>query len=239
MKIGRLLRIRLSKRQKKIYLLRSLFVVFLLLSLVLIYTYQVIPALCDSAKSQLGNSVYKEINSSILTYTEENSAKEYITVKYRDDGKVSSLTTDVNGVNLTRTLISKDILEKLRSGHINSVKLPVGCMLDSAFLYAKGPTLTFKVIGSESFVSSVESEFTESGINQTLHRMYLVFSVNLKINMPLQKVTVPIKCKHLIAETVIVGDVPDAYTNISRFFDDISESEIDDINDFGADNDIY
>ena len=47
-----------------------------------------------------------------------------------------------------------------------------------------------------------------------------------------QKITVT--AEYRIAETVIVGKVPDAYTKINRFADDIAESEIDDIYDFGA-----
>ncbi len=234
MKHRLLFTLRLPKRKKKIIALRLSFIAFIVLCIFLIYTYQVLPALSDSALSYLGNEVYREINSSVLSYTEKNMDTNYISVSYREDGKVSSINADVNRINLTRAKISKDILDMLESGEIKEVSLPVGCMLDSAFLYAKGPKITFNVISSSNFVSSVESEFSESGINQTLHKMYLVFSVNIKINMPLQSVTVPIKCKYLIAETVIVGDIPDAYTNISRFFDDISESEIDDINDFGA-----
>ena len=50
-----------------------------------------------------------------------------------------------------------------------------------------------------------------------------------------QKFTV--KADYCIAETVIIGKVPDAYTKINRFADDIAESEIDDIYDFGAETD--
>ncbi len=234
MRLHRIFLKRLSKRQKKAIIYRLLFIFFILFSLIIIYTYQVVPALCDSAKAYLGNTVTRELNLAMSEYTEKNIDKSYINVKYSDNGKVSSVSANVNLINSARTQVSKNILAKLRNGEISSVRLPLGCMLDSAFLYAKGPKLTFNVIGSENFVSSVESEFTESGINQTLHRIYLIFTVNLKLNMPTQNVSVPITSKHLIAETIIVGDVPDAYTNISRFFDDISESEIDDINDFGA-----
>ena len=37
-----------------------------------------------------------------------------------------------------------------------------------------------------------------------------------------------------VAETVIVGKVPEAYTRIDRFSSDVSEAEIDDIADYGA-----
>ena len=76
--------------------------------------------------------------------------------------------------------------------------------------------------------------FTERGINQTLFEMYITFEVTVTLSMPLRSVEVPISTRYLLAETVIVGDVPEAFTDINRTFDDITESEIDDINDFGA-----
>ncbi len=227
-------KIRLSQRQKKIFFLRSLCVVVIVVGIICIYTYKVFPALSDSSRAYLGNAIYEEVNNSIYDYSANNGYEEYIKISYGTDGKVSSVNTNVTSINITRTTISKDILTKIKNGDISTIHLPIGCLFDSSFLYAKGPKLSFKVVGSNSFLSSVESDFTESGINQTLHRIYLVFSVNLKVSLPLHTISVPVKCKYLIAETVIVGDIPDAYTNISRFFDDISESEIDDINDFGA-----
>jgi hypothetical protein len=39
---------------------------------------------------------------------------------------------------------------------------------------------------------------------------------------------------YCVAETLIVGEVPDALTQINRLTEEISEEEIDDVNDFGA-----
>lgn len=198
------------------------------------YSYQVFPALSSSASSYLSNKITDKINSSILEYTTENGYCDFIGVTYSSDGKVSSVSAKVNEINLTRAIVSKMLLEEIKSGEISEIKIPIGCIFDSTLLYAKGPSLSFHTISSEKFTSKVQSEFTESGINQTIHRLYLTFSVELIVNFPLKSKKIPIEVKHLISEIVIVGNVPEAYTRIHRYFDDISESEIDDIYDFSA-----
>lgn len=224
----------LPKRILKRRLINILFVMFLITSLLLIYSCQVFPALSASASAFLSNRVNERINTSLLEYTKNHGYGEFISISYSSDGKVSSVQAKVNEINLTRAAVSKTILNDIRSGEISEIRLPLGCIFDSNLLYAKGPALTFNTISSERFVSKVQSEFSESGINQTVHRLYLTFSVELVVNFPLKNKVIPVECKHLISEIVIVGNVPEAYTKIHRYFDDISESEIDDIYDFSA-----
>ena len=178
----------------------------------------------------------KEIERSISDYFLQNPDMEFIDIKYTSEGKVSSINANVNFINTTRTCVSKDILTSLNYGKIHSLKLPIGCLFGNELLYAKGPTLKFHVIASQKFTSSIDGVFIESGINQTLHRLYIDFSIDVILSLPLKNIRVPVNCRYLLSEVVIVGDVPDAYTDINRTFDDITESEIDDINDFGAEN---
>ena len=89
-------------------------------------------------------------------------------------------------------------------------------------------------IGIKVLDLKIESEFKESGINQTIHRLYLDFYIEVYVSFPLKIEVIPIKLKYLLSETIIVGEVPEQYTKINRFFDDITESEIDDIYDFGG-----
>ena len=222
------------KRNIKRKLSNVLFVLFLVITVLIIYSCQVFPALSATASSYLSNKITERINSAIIEFANENGYTDFICVTYSVDGKVSSLSAKVNEINHTRANVSKALLEDIRSGEISEIKIPIGCIFNSNLLYAKGPHLTFNTISSEKFVSKVQSEFTESGINQTIHRLYLTFSVDLVVNFPLKSSKIPIEVKHLMSEVVIVGDVPEAYTRIHRYFDDISESEIDDIYDFSA-----
>ena len=101
-------------------------------------------------------------------------------------------------------------------------------------LAGRGPGVKIKISSIGNVETDLRSEFTSQGINQTLHRLYIDFRIDVILSLPLKSINVPVNCRYLLSEVVIVGDVPDAYTDINRTFDDITESEIDDINDFGA-----
>ena len=73
-----------------------------------------------------------------------------------------------------------------------------------------------------------------SRINQTLHRVLLRVTVEVTALLPGAVRTFAVPTDVCVAETVIVGKVPEAYTRIDRFSSDVSEAEIDDIADYGA-----
>ena len=72
--------------------------------------------------------------------------------------------------------------------------------------------------------------FTDAGINQTSHKVMLDVNATIKVLVPFSSVTEDITTSICIAETVIVGSVPEAYTKV----DYAPESAIGDVMDFGA-----
>ena len=56
-------------------------------------------------------------------------------------------------------------------------------------------------------------EFSEAGINQTIYRISFDVNADAVVVFPFRYVEVPIKCETVIAETIIVGDVPDSFTH--------------------------
>ena len=87
---------------------------------------------------------------------------------------------------------------------------------------------------SQKITCTVHGDFAESGINQTLHRVLLRVTVEVTALLPGAVRTFAVPADVCVAETVIVGKVPEAYTRIDRFSSDVSETEIDDIADYGA-----
>ena len=81
-----------------------------------------------------------------------------------------------------------------------------------------------------------ENTFSAAGINQTRHTVSVKITVSSGVYLPGYSAETTIETHIIIAETVIVGDVPDAFTKIDRLTDDVTEDEIDDIYDFGAEN---
>lgn len=64
------------------------------------------------------------------------------------------------------------------------------------------------------------SQFSQSGINQTLHRIYLNVNCTVTILTPFDTIEQSITNQVLIAEAVIVGEVPSTYYNLNGVKED-------------------
>ena len=63
--------------------------------------------------------------------------------------------------------------------------------------------------------TDLKTEFTSQGINQTLHQIYLDITCNVSILTPFNSTTEEIKNQILIAESIIVGEIPSSYYNFN------------------------
>lgn len=223
---------RYKKHQRNIF--NIIFVVFLVSSIIFVYFSSVFPALSDAAESYLNIEMNKNVTDAAITYLSESEYENYVDITYTSENKVSGINAKVNAINEARLYISKTILSNMNSTSVKTISLPLGCIFNSEMLYARGPKLKFRVLSNENFVSKVESSFIERGINQTLFELFILFESDIIISMPLRTLKVSVSARFTLCESVIVGDVPEAYTDIHRSFDDLTESEIDDLNDFGA-----
>ncbi len=70
-----------------------------------------------------------------------------------------------------------------------------------------------------STVGNVEtdliSQFSEAGINQTLHRIYLNVNCKVTILTPFDSIEENITNQVLLAEAVVMGEVPSTYYNLN------------------------
>ena len=79
--------------------------------------------------------------------------------------------------------------------------------------------------------SEISSEFESCGINQSIHRIVLRLDVTIGAFIPGYSIGCDVDYDYILSETVIVGNVPQAYTNVIA---DSAQTAIDDINDYGA-----
>ena len=91
-----------------------------------------------------------------------------------------------------------------------------------------------RLVPANALTGHLESSFSEEGINQTRHKIWVSVKVKITFLLPNYEKNSEVSVKIPLVETVLLGNVPDAYTKINRLTDDIEESEIDDIYDFGA-----
>lgn len=194
------------------------------------------PAIISLAVSESKNRIEEDVANTVYRALGEGGIPydAIFSVTYKADGSVSAMN-----VNMARAYaICADVIpiltERTRVETEYNVSIPAGTLSGIPAFSGKGPSCTVRLVFSKAISVRMESDFSEAGINQTLHRISMVVTANVTLLMPGATTDVKKEVKIPIAETVLLGKVPDAYTQIHRLTDEITESEIDDIYDFGA-----
>ncbi len=60
----------------------------------------------------------------------------------------------------------------------------------------------------------LDNQFSSAGINQTRHKIWLEMRAVVRLVLPTGAKAVDVQTQILIAESIIVGDVPDSFINI-------------------------
>lgn len=92
--------------------------------------------------------------------------------------------------------------------------------MGSKFFSGLGPDIQIKMMTDGTVETELKSEFKDAGINQTLHRIYLEVRCKVSILTPYDTIEETITNQVLLAEGVIIGNIPDTYYNLEGLNDD-------------------
>ncbi len=210
------------------------FFIFSVISFVFIYNFQIVPLLIPFAKAKATTEITKQIQVVIGKCVTEYNYDDFIKLNYDNNGNVVSLQTDTANIAALTANITKQSILALCENEMLTVSIPLGNLTGGAVFTGKGPPVKVKIAVSKKINCRIKNEFFESGINQTLHRIVVAVDTEIHALVPMATQSAKVTTEYCVAETVIVGTVPEAYTKISRLNDEVTESDIDDIFDFGA-----
>ncbi|NLW22126.1 MAG: sporulation protein YunB [Tissierellia bacterium] len=155
------------------------------------------------------------INDAIKNKLKENvDYNDLIFVKYDNEGKVTLMQANTILMNNIAAELALEVQNKLKELSKTSIKVPLRNAFDIHIVNL--PSLNVKIIPQGSVVVDFATEFEASGINQTRHRIYIIVVTDIKMAAPLVSESIRITTNLPIAETIIVGDVPEQYINVPR-----------------------
>ncbi len=129
------------------------------------------------------------------------------------DGRVTSVEADSIAIDGIKTAVVQQV-QILSEEETEVLKIPLGTLTDIPYFIGWGPNISVKMRFSPYVTADITSEFQSAGINQTLHQMMLHVSAEVYMLLPGEKHTAQVDTDFCLAETVLVGEVPDAYTNV-------------------------
>ena len=118
------------------------------------------------------------------------------------------------------------IQEELKNTQSSDVKLSIGSFTGIKIFSGMGPNINIKVSSTGKVNTEIRSEFVSQGINQTIHRIYLQVNCTVNILTPFKTIEENISNQVLLAENVIIGQIPSTFYNFEGADDERSKLEI-------------
>lgn len=142
------------------------------------------------------------------------SYSDLVTVQRNDSGEVLAITTNMIKMNELKAVIIQDVQSKLGGDSHKDVGVPIGTLLGSDFLHGRGPDIPLRLTLSGNINADFKSSFESAGINQTKHQIYLNIHTSVYSFIPGFATTTEVDTNFPVAETIIVGEVPQVVANL-------------------------
>jgi len=186
--------------------------------IVLFLRFSVAPVVQELAKARVDNRASYIINEAVETLLRDEAVNyENIILLEKDiSGNITALKTNMNEINRLKTKILSVIDTMLLDLDINEIGLPLGSVILPELFSGTGPKLPVKVMSISRSDAEFRNEFKEAGINQSLQQIMMDVIITMTILTPVGTETVTTTSQVVVAETVIVGNVPDSYVDVNQ-----------------------
>ncbi|MGI5959547.1 MAG: sporulation protein YunB [Massiliimalia sp.] len=196
---------------------RKLVLLLLVIALFCIYIQFAMGSVVDQVTAHESQILAQQAMNDAFAYAlkqQPQNLDDLVTVQSGSESNSQTLSVDSQKVNELRTEITRYMAQSLQEVTVQTLKIPIGSLIGSDLLGARGPDVTFKLYPSGQFTGKMVSQFDAAGINQTRHRLLFQVEVELACVAPFYRSEVQAQGEFLLSETVIVGKVPDYYTQV-------------------------
>lgn len=165
------------------------------------------------AETQVKNTTSDLINDAVDKQI-ENSSIHYDRIVYFEkdlDGRITALKTNMSEVNRLKTDILNLINDEILALDTTDLGIPIGSFLLPELMSGRGPLIPVQILSIRNSDASFTSSFTEAGINQTLQQLNMLVSVDVAVLVLGQTNYFTVTSQVVVAETIIVGQVPDTF----------------------------
>lgn len=174
------------------------------------------PQLVALSEAQVRNHLIQVANRSVSQALADQELSYGEMVSLKTAGTLSTMTTDTTALNQLRVSVLDDIVAQIGLIDNDSMGVPIGALTGIDLLSALGPKLPVQVVSVASVDGQYRNAFISAGINQTLHRIMLDITLNAKLLLPGGVVEVAVTTPICVAETIIVGQVPQTYVGLNK-----------------------
>ena len=168
--------------------------------------------LCKDKAKSVATMITNEETTKII---EKYNYDTFFTIQKDEKGSIQIINANVLRINQVTSDIAVAIQKALDNNEKNKIYIHSGAITGIRFLSGTGPRIPLKIASVGNIDTDLRSEFISQGVNQTLHRVYLNVKTNVSILSSFKTIESSIENQALIAEHVIIGEIPSNYYNFN------------------------
>ena len=192
----------------------ALSVVVGVLTQVITAAVQMRPLLASLATTKVSNTVTRIVSEAVYEAIEDGEIRYdgLVTFEKDETGQITAVRSNMAAFNHLQADILDTILTRIDQVSARELSIPVGTLTGFSLLAGRGPRISVRMESVGSSEANFHNEFVSAGINQTKHQIILTVDVSVSILLPGFTTATKVSNSFIVAETVIVGAVPDTYT---------------------------
>lgn len=170
--------------------------------------------LTQLATTRVTNMVNRIVTQAVNETIDGGEIKydDLISFEKDNDGKITAVKSNMPEFNRLQSKILNVVLERISEVSTKDLSIPVGSLTGVNLLAGRGPMVTVRMQSVGSSTAHLTNQFVSAGINQTKHQILLEVDVSVAILLPGFRTATQVSNAFTVAETVIVGTVPETYT---------------------------
>jgi sporulation protein YunB len=182
-----------------------------------VFDKRVLPSALVKSESAVRAKTVDTISSTSLDlFNDEFKYDEMIIIDRDKDNNINLIRANTVKLNYLASELAIKCNERLQAMGEVGVKVPLGWMTEQSAFYNLGPDITVKIEPVGNMKVTYDSKFESAGINQTRHKIYLNVEATVKTIIPLHSQEMNITCEIPVAETIIVGKIPNTAIDFSK-----------------------
>lgn len=203
------------KNVEKIWkIILILFIAFGVVKIVLDAVNPIFDTLCEDEAKSIATIISNEQATKVI---EKYKYEDLFSIEKDKKGNITMIKSNIFTINAITSDIGINIQKEMNSTERKDINIALGSFTGIKLLSGRGPYVKIRISSIGNVETDLRSEFISQGINQTLHRVYLQVECKVSILTPFSKIEKKITNQVILAENVIVGQIPETYYSLEGF----------------------
>ena len=172
------------------------------------------PILLELALAQASNCITSAVDQ--VVSEQAVSYSDLVTFERSDSGDIIAMTSNMARANRLRAELLDTTLKALDGLEALEIGIPIGTILDMEIFSGLGPEINVRILYTGTASAEFVNSFYSAGINQTCHKILFHVNADLVVLLPGHQQRTSVNTNVCIAETIIVGKVPDTYLHVEQ-----------------------